>query len=108
MRRALVIAILEAATASAGCAREHHESGGQTVERNDPIGGFERIEVAGGYDVQVHTGGAPSVHAKGPEKDLERLVVEVKGDRLVIHSREADADLVISQLAAIPKLLISA
>lgn len=88
MRKAIVLGMVAAATASAGCARERHESAGPTVERNFPVGGFERIEVAGGYDVQVHTGAAPSVHAKGPEKDLERLVIEVKGDRLLIHPRE--------------------
>lgn len=88
MRKAIVIGMVAAAAASAGCARERHESGGKTVERNFPVGGFERIEVAGGYDVQVHTGAAPSVHAKGPEKDLERLVIEIKGDRLLIHPNE--------------------
>ena len=86
MRKAIVIGM--AAAALAGCAREGHESGGPTVERNYQVGGFERIEVAGGYDVEVHTGAAPSVHAKGPEKDLERLVIEVKGDRLLIHPRD--------------------
>lgn len=88
MRKAIVIGMVAAAAASAGCARERHVSGGPTVERNYPIGGFERIEVAGGYDVQVHTGAAPGVHAKGPERDLERLVIEVKGDRLLIHPRD--------------------
>jgi hypothetical protein len=88
MRKAIVIFMVAATAASAGCAREHHESGGPTVERNFQVGGFERIEVAGGYDVEVHTGAAPSARAKGPEKDLERLVIEVKGDRLLIHPRE--------------------
>ena len=88
MRKAIVIGMVAATAASTGCAREHNESGGPTVERNYQVGGFERIEVAGGYDVEVHTGVAPSVHAKGPEKDLERLVIEVKGDRLLIHPRE--------------------
>lgn len=85
MRKAIVIGMVAASAALAGCAR--HESGGPTVERNYQVGGFERIEVAGHYDVEVHTGAAPSVHAKGPEKDLERLVIEVKGDRLLIHPR---------------------
>ena len=89
MRKAIVSAVMVAAAASAGCARAHGESGGPTVERNYQIGAFDRIEVAGGYKVEVHTGAAPSVHAKGAQKDLERLVIEVKGDRLVIHSRES-------------------
>lgn len=88
MRKALVVGVMAAAAASAGCARAQGQAGGPTGERNYPVAGFERIEVAGGYDVEVHTGAAPSVHAKGPEKDLERLVIEVQGDRLLIHPRE--------------------
>ena len=89
MHKALAIGIAAvAALASPGCARDRHEAGGPTIERNFQVGGFERIEVAGNYDVVVHTGAAPSVHAKGPQKDLERMVVEVKGDRLVIHPRK--------------------
>ena len=88
MRKAIVSAMVVAAAASAGCTRARGEAGGPMVERNYPVGAFEQIEVAGGYKVDVHTGAAPSVHAKGAEKDLERLVIEVKGDRLVIHPRE--------------------
>ena len=88
MRKAIVIGMVAAAAASTSCARERHQSGGPTVERNYQVGGFERIEAAGGYEVEVHTGAAPSVHAKGSEKDLERLVIEVKGDRLLIHPLE--------------------
>lgn len=89
MRKAIAIGMLAAAAASAGCARDRHESGGPMVERNYRVGGFDQIQVAGSYDVEVHTGAAPSVHAKGPEKDLERLVVEVRGDRLLIHSKDS-------------------
>ena len=88
MRKTIVMGMVAAAATSAGCARDRNETGGPTVERNYQVGGFERIEVAGSYDVEVHTGPAPSVHAKGSEKELERLIVEVKGDRLLIHPRE--------------------
>jgi hypothetical protein len=88
MKKALAIGILAVAALSAACARDHHESGGPTVERDFQVGGFELIEVAGHYDVDVRTGSAPSVHASGPEKELERLVVEVKGNRLLIHARK--------------------
>lgn len=89
MHKAIAIGIAAAAAiASPGCARDRHEAGGPTIERSYQVGGFERIEVGGSYDVMVHTGAAPSVQARGPKKDLERLVVEVKGDRLVIRPRE--------------------
>lgn len=89
MKKALAIGILAAAAAVSACARDRHESGGPTVERDFQVGAFEQIEVAGHYDVEVRTGSAPSVHATGPEKDLESLVVEVKGNRLLIHARKS-------------------
>jgi len=89
MRKAIAVGgIIVAAAISAACAQSKHESGGPTVERDYQVGGFERIEVAGHYDVDVRTGAAPSVHASGSEKDIERLVIEVKGDRLLIHARK--------------------
>lgn len=87
MRIASLIAIT-AALAAAGCGRTQAEDGGPTVQRNYQVGGFQSIEVAGPYEVEVRTGGAPSVSASGPEKLIERLVVEVKGDRLLIHPRQ--------------------
>lgn len=59
--------------------------GGPTVTRTYQVGDFHQIEVAGSYDVEVRTGAAPSVSARGSEKRLERTVVEVQGDKLVIH-----------------------
>jgi hypothetical protein len=52
-----------------------------------PVGDFKRIESAGSYDVTVRTGAAPSVRAEGPQKVLDRLVVEVRGDELLIRSK---------------------
>ena len=65
MHKAIVIGMVAAAAASAGCARDRHELGGPTVERNYQVGGFEQIEVAGHYDVEVRTGAAPSVTRRG-------------------------------------------
>jgi hypothetical protein len=59
--------------------------GGPTISRNYPVGNFQQIEVAGPYDVDVHVGPSPSVSARGSEKLLGRTVVEVQGDKLVIH-----------------------
>ncbi|HET9459366.1 MAG TPA: head GIN domain-containing protein [Sphingomicrobium sp.] len=89
MRKALLIiaTVSAAATATAGCGKNRAENGGPTVQRNFPVGAFEEIEVAGSYEVQVRTGSNPSVSASGPEKMIERLVVEVKGGKLLIHPR---------------------
>ena len=87
MRKAIGIPLAATAVILAACGQTRAEDGGPTVQRNYQVGGFERIEVAGPYEVEVRTGGSPSVSASGPEKLIERLVVEVKGDRLLIHPR---------------------
>ena len=87
MRIAPIIAAT-AALAAAGCGNSRAEDGGPSVNRNFQVGAFQSIEVAGPYEVAVRTGGAPSVTATGPEKLMDRLVVEVKGDRLLIHTRK--------------------
>jgi hypothetical protein len=88
MRKAVLIGVAVAALAAAGCGQSRAEDGGPMTKRNFQVGSFERIEVAGPFDVQVRTGAAPSVSASGPSRLLDRLVVEVKGDRLVIHTKE--------------------
>jgi DUF4097 and DUF4098 domain-containing protein YvlB len=71
------------AVALAGCNAD--TGGGATVSRNYQVGNFHEIEVAGSYDVDVRTGAALSVSARGSEKRLDKTVVEVQGDKLVIH-----------------------
>lgn len=89
MNRPIAIAMTFAAAAAlAGCTGARSESGGPTVERAFQVGAFERIEVAGPYEVDVRTGSEPSVQASGPEKTMERMVVEVDGDTLRIHPRK--------------------
>src|SRR4051812_10853329 len=83
MRKSVVAAV--AASALSGCQVHAQEDGGPTVSRNYQVGNFQQIEVAGPYDVDVRTGSNASVSAKGSEKLLEKTVVEVKGDKLVIH-----------------------
>ncbi|MEO8176653.1 MAG: head GIN domain-containing protein [Sphingomicrobium sp.] len=85
MRTAIVIGMAAATLASAGCAREHGQSPGPATTRNYQIGPFQRLEVAGPYEVTVTTGGAPSVSASGSEDAIARMVVEVTGDTLRIH-----------------------
>src|SRR3954469_14607176 len=86
MRKFIAAAILiGAAAATSAC---NHGNAGPTVSRNYQVGGFQQIEVAGPYDVEVRTGSNPSVAAKGSEKLLEHTVVEVTGDKLSIHPEE--------------------
>ena len=83
-------AALLGATALAGCQVNAQEDSGSTVSRNYQVGNFQEIEVAGPYDVEVRTGANVSVSAKGSEKLLERTIVEVKGNKLVIHPQKRD------------------
>ena len=88
--RAIGIVLAAAATvALSGCGdARSHEDGGATVQRNYQVGPFQQIEIAGPYDVDVTTGGAPAVSASGPERLIDRLVVEVRGNKLLIHPKE--------------------
>lgn len=85
--RLAFIATLVASTALAACNvhRSGDEDAGPAVSRNYQVGNFERIEVAGPYEVQVRTGANPSVSANGSQKLLEKTVVEVKDGELVIR-----------------------
>ena len=86
MRKAVLIGVAMAATATAGCARGHAEDGGPMVQKSYQVGNFTQVELAGPFDVTIHTGSAPSVSARGNQKLIDRLAVEVKGDKLVIHT----------------------
>src|SRR4051812_12879182 len=85
MRKTLVTAIIAASAATSACGQTRSEDGGPTISRNYQVGGFDQIEVAGPYDVQVRTGAAPSVSASGPQKLLEHTGVEVVDGKLVIR-----------------------
>src|SRR5829696_9214676 len=84
MRKAMAVGMAAAAAATAGCGTARSEPGAAT-SRSYQVGAFDRIEVAGPYEVRVATGSAPSVHATGGERSIERMVVEVRGDTLEIH-----------------------
>lgn len=79
-------AIIAVAASTPACSQNRNETGGPTASRNYPVGAFRQIEVAGPFDVDVRTGSNPSVSAQGSEKLLERTVVEVKGDKLIIRT----------------------
>lgn len=90
MDKALMLGIAAAAAALAGCNtnREHDEDSGPRVNRNYAVGAFDRIEVAGPYDVTVTTGAGPTVTATGGQNDIEKMVVEVDGRTLRIHTKK--------------------
>ena len=79
--------IVGAAAAVVGCNSKDGRDPGPMTAKDFPVGDFKRIESAGSYDVTVRTGAGPSVRAEGPQKVLDRLVIEVKGDELFIHPR---------------------
>lgn len=83
--RQSIAAVIAASVVLGGCRAGAQEGTGPTVSRNYAVGNFQRIEVAGPYDVEVRTGSNASVSGRGGEKLLERTVVEVQGDKLVIH-----------------------
>lgn len=85
MRKSIAAAVIAASAATSACGHSRSEDAGPTVARNYQVGGFDQIEVAGPYDVTVRTGSGPTVSARGPEKMIEHMVVEVKGGKLVIH-----------------------
>ena len=85
MRKLVAVAAIAATAATSACGRSHAEDGGPTVARNYQVGNFEEIEVAGPYNVTVRTGTGPTVSARGSEKMIEHMVVEVRDGKLLIH-----------------------
>ena len=88
MRKAVMIGMAAATATIGGCGEARSENGGPAVERAYTVGNFERIEVAGAYDVEVRTGPAASVRATGGQRDVDRMIVEVRGDTLSIHPKK--------------------
>lgn len=76
-----------AASALVAACHGHDEGSGATVSRNYQVGNFHEIEVAGPFDVDVRTGSGPSVSARGSDKLLERTLIEVEGDKLVVRPK---------------------
>ena len=90
MRKSIAAALIAASAAVSGCGHNRSENGGPTVARNYPVGNFDQVEVGGPFNVEVSTGANPSVSARGPQKMLEHMVVEVKGGKLVIRQDRQD------------------
>lgn len=88
MRRLIFASVIAASAATSACGQMHDGGSGPNVSRSYPVGNFQQIEVAGPYDVDVRTGANPSVSAQGSQKLLDRTIVQVQGDKLVIHQQE--------------------
>ncbi len=84
------IAIAATALAVSACHFGDHgkdHNPGATVSRTYPVGAFDKIEVAGAYDVTVTTGGQPGVSAKGGEHLLDETNVVVENGVLKIEPK---------------------
>ena len=88
MRKALAFGLVAATVALAACNHAQGENAGPNMSRNFTVGSFTSVEVAGPYEVQVRTGGNPAVSANGPQKMIEHMVVEVQGNKLLIHPEQ--------------------
>ena len=89
MIRTLTIAA--AALAASACnvgAEAEERDPGSTVSRTYQLGAFDKIEVAGPYEVKVTTGGAPGASATGGDKLLDETEVVVEGDTLKIRPKK--------------------
>ena len=53
-----------------------------------PVPGFTKLRIEGPYMVHVRTGAGPSVNARGPQSQLDKLTVESRGDLLVISTEK--------------------
>ena len=84
---ALVALVVGVSVASAACGNRKDDDAGPTASKAFAVGDFKRIELAGSFDVTVRTGSRPGVRAEGPQKMLDRLIVEVEGDQLIIRPR---------------------
>lgn len=86
-----LIAIAAVALSASAChfgAHAEDRDPGATVSRTYQVGAFDKIEVAGPYDVTVTTGGQPGVSAKGGEHLLAETDVVVEGDTLKIYPKK--------------------
>lgn len=80
-------AILSFTLLLGACHVGNAEGGRPTARRDFPVGGFDRIALAGSSDVIVMVGGAPSVRAEGDAEAIERLEIGVEGGQLRVGTR---------------------
>src|SRR4051794_1033591 len=101
MPRSLAVEILSAIISSRRSGAHRHDE--PDAEREFEIGEFHRLEVSGPFDVEVETGGQPSLSATGPEWALDNLGVEHEGDRLFVGC-DGDMDGSVRVIITVPAL----
>jgi hypothetical protein len=78
MRKILVSALAAATMIAPACA----------ADRTFPTGGgFDRVSNSTPFDIYVHTGQAPGVHAVGTDATLDKLQIENRGGELRIGTK---------------------
>jgi hypothetical protein len=85
MRKSVLIL---SAALLAGCAADAREGGGASASRTFQVGAFSSVSLAGPHNVVVQVGPAASVRAEGPEEEIERLEIEVRGGDLEIGTKK--------------------
>ena len=60
----------------------------RTVVRTLDLAGFERIEIAGVYDLDVEVGPDYAITLSGPAREMERVEAEVKNGTLYLDRKE--------------------
>ena len=88
IRNAIIAAAALAASACHIGADAEERDPGSSVSRNYQLAAFDKIEVAGPYEVTVTTGGAPGASATGGEKLLDETEVVVENGTLKIRPKK--------------------
>ncbi|WP_300973398.1 head GIN domain-containing protein [Sphingomonas sp. LHG3406-1] len=84
MRHHLLAAASLVVASLAGCSESQAETG-PSVSRNFPVPDFDKLAVAGPFDVTVATGKAASVAASGEQKLIDAMEVVVENGTLKIR-----------------------
>jgi putative autotransporter adhesin-like protein len=88
MRKSIAAALIAASATTGACSHERDHDAGPVVSRAYQVGNFTALEATGPFNVTVRTGANPGVQATGNQKLIDKLVVEVDGDKLVIRPEE--------------------
>ncbi len=89
IRLPLVIAAIALGACSVGGKTEDRDPGPNT-NRTFQVGAFDRISVAGPYDVKVVSGGQPGISATGGQALLDETEVVVENGELKIRPKKRD------------------
>lgn len=89
IRLPLVIAAIALGACSVGGKTENRDPGPET-NRSYQVGAFDRLSVAGPYDVRVVSGGQPGITATGGQALLDETEVVVEGGELKIRPKKRD------------------